>query len=417
MKKYFILLGVLLITLFFSRSSFASTTQVDALIEKLIEKNILTVEEGRDLKGEIAADEKTSKEGGLTQGLPSWVQDMKLKGDFRVRHEYSKRNDSTDQERNRGRIRYRLGIETKVNDKVKVGAGLASDGGTPRSTNRTFTDAFAKASVNLDYAYAEYTPFEYLTLQGGKMPKMPFWEPADLLWDTDLTPEGAAAILNYKVNDSTSIFGTIAPLVLDEITTDTSDPFLLVAQGGLGFKYGEKADAMVAATWYAFENGGKELLDSRSSPATNTVTGGRYDFSYDSIEIGTELGWNDPLSNLLPVTVHRVALIGQFIHNPDPSDDNNGWLAGAYFGDKKVGGQGQWKVTGAYRYLGKDAWYDSFPDGDFYGGATDVRGFKGALEIGLAKNVSFGINYYQTERIIAAKAQEVVIQSDLNFKF
>src|SRR5262245_16905689 len=192
MKKLIALLGALVVSFSFTSYSFATATQVDALIEKLIEKDILTEEEGRELKNEIASDEKMIREEGYKQGLPTWVQDMKLKGDFRLRHEYSKRNDSTDIERDRGRIRYRLGIETKVNDKVKVGAGIASDGGNPRSTNRTFQDTFSKSNVQLDYAYAEYTPWEYLTMQGGKMPKMPFWEPADLLWDTDITPEGAA---------------------------------------------------------------------------------------------------------------------------------------------------------------------------------------------------------------------------------
>ncbi len=395
----------------------AAVTQVDSLLDALVEKGYFTEAEAREIKGDIVADEKVLREDGFKQSLPSWVTEMKLKGDFRLRYEYSNRNDSTDIARSRGRIRYRLGIETKPNDKVKVGFGIASDGGNPRSTNRTFTDDFTKSNIILDYAYAEYVPNDLWILQGGKMPKMPFWQVSDLLWDTDITPEGGAITANVKLSDAAKVFATVAPMVLDESSTDVSDPYMLVAQGGIELKAGEKADAKVAGTWYYMTNLGKELLDNRSSPTTNTVVGGRYAYHYDSIGADFEAGINNPLEDVLPIAIPRVALIGQFIHNPDPADNNNGWLAGAYFGDKKVNGPGQWKVTGAYRYLQTDAWLDAWPDSDFYGGATDVKGFEGILEVGLAKNVTWGLDFYSSRRIVAAKAQEVVVQSDINFRF
>lgn len=86
-------------------------------------------------------------------------------------------------------------------------------------------------------------------------------------------------------------------------------------------------------------------------------------------------------------------------------------------GDKKVSGPGQWQIKGAYRSLGRDAWLDAFPDSDFYGGATDVKGYEGIFEYGLNKNVSFGLDYYRSKRIVAVKAPESVLQTDINFKF
>ena len=86
-------------------------------------------------------------------------------------------------------------------------------------------------------------------------------------------------------------------------------------------------------------------------------------------------------------------------------------------GNSKVGGKGQWKITGSYRFLGMDAWLDALPDSDFYGGATDVKGYEGILEYGIAKNIIFTIDYYRTQRIKTAKAPETVLQTDINFKF
>ena len=91
--------------------------------------------------------------------------------------------------------------------------------------------------------------------------------------------------------------------------------------------------------------------------------------------------------------------------------------AGGYMGDRKVTGPKQWKITGTYRYLGKDAWLDALPDSDFYGGATDVRGYETIFEYGLAKNVWVSIDYYRSERIKTTKAPETVLETDLNFKF
>ncbi|MBI5024476.1 MAG: putative porin [Candidatus Omnitrophica bacterium] len=397
---------------------FASTS-VDALMAKLVEKGILTDKEVRDLKEEIASDEKLIREEGYKQGLPAWIQNTNIKGDFRLRHEYSKRNDSSDQDRSRGRIRYRLGFETKINDQTRVAAGLASNGGNPRSTNQTFTDAFAKSAINLDYAYAEFKPYSWLALTGGKM-KIPFWEAGDLLWDTDITPEGGAINLNMNTLPNLMTFFNMGVFILDESAADQTDPYFFVFEPGVQLKTSdEKADLKLALAYYSFSHGApKSMLDNRSSPTTNSVTGGRYDFKYDSFNPNVEFGINNLFESFhLPIPIPRIAVFGEYVNNPAPNDNNTGWLAGAYMGDKKVSGPGQWQVKGSYRSLGKDAWLDAFPDSDFYGGATDVKGYETIFEYGLNKNASIALDYYRTQRIKAEKAVETVLQTDFNFKF
>ena len=140
-------------------------------------------------------------------------------------------------------------------------------------------------------------------------------------------------------------------------------------------------------------------------------------FKYDAFAAGGELRVNDPFGEGFPIYIPRIGLIGEYINNPDPDDEHVGWLAGAYFGNSKVSGKGQWKITGTYRYLGRDAWLDVLPDSDFYGGATDVKGYEAILEIGLTKNIIWVLDYYRSDRISATKAPESVLQTDLNFKF
>ena len=118
MKRFIGLLVLGLIWFGGAPPSFAASTSVDSLIRKLVDKGILTEKEALELKGEIASDEKLIHEEGFKQSLPSWIQDVKLKGDFRLRYQYERKETDADA-RERGRIRYRLGIETKINEKLQ----------------------------------------------------------------------------------------------------------------------------------------------------------------------------------------------------------------------------------------------------------------------------------------------------------
>ncbi len=76
MKKIILVIG--LIYLLFGSVSFAATTQVDALIGKLVEKGILSRQESIQLKSEIVEDEKLKAE----ENLPPWVKDTNISYKF-----------------------------------------------------------------------------------------------------------------------------------------------------------------------------------------------------------------------------------------------------------------------------------------------------------------------------------------------
>ena len=202
MRKSFIGLLIFgIIGLWSAGPSPATSTSVDALINKLVDKGILTKKEAEEVENEIIADEKMIREDGFKQSLPPWIHNAKLKGDFRLRYQYERKETDADA-RLRGRIRYRLGLETKVNDQINVGLGIASGADDPRSTNQTFTDTFEHPDVRMDLAYAEYKPMDSLKLIGGIFPRSDYlWAPTDLLWDGDINPQGGSAHWEKKLND------------------------------------------------------------------------------------------------------------------------------------------------------------------------------------------------------------------------
>jgi hypothetical protein len=414
----------------------AATTQVDSLIKKLIDKGVLTQEEGEQLKGEVAYDEKTLREENVKKDTPEWVQNFKLGGDFRVRVQDERRESGTSApqgDRVRGRIRARLNAEAKVNDKAKVVVGIASDGGTnaagnnPRSNNYTFSSyntstPFSKPWVVLNKAYGQYMVDDRTTLTAGKMDN-PIWEPMEFLWDSDITPEGGALQFKKKFNDKIDWFATGAFFSLGEFNPSTSDPFMYVGQFGAIAKPTEKMDAKAAFTYTGFSNikNGFSGGNANNTNGTNTVQTGTTALKYDyTAPMGSlEIGFNDPLGEDAPIYIPRLGFFGEYTMNPSPDDKNAAWMAGTYVGNSKVNGWKTWKATAAYKYLAKDSWLDIFPDSDFYGGATGTKGIESILEVGLAKNMSFVIDYYNTRRIgsTVAKAPEHVVQYDLNWKF
>lgn len=399
--------------------SFAAATQVDSLIEKLVEKGILDKSEARNLKMEIAEDAKVIQEDAAKAVVPDWVKNTKVKGDVRLRYQYERRENDTES-RTRGRLRFRLGIENNPIKEVKVGVGLATAevGSTTddaRSTNMTFTDGFRRGDIRLDYAFAEYQPAPWAKVIGGKFVKSDYlWTTSDMLWDSDINPAGASVHLEHKVVEPLTAFMNAGSWVIDENNkTDRTDPFVVYSQGGVKYKEGV-LDAALTGQYYGF-NGVKGItVDGTSS--SNTLTGSVLKYDYDSIGASAEVGVKKPAESL---PIERIAIFGDYIQNVDlyKDDEGKGFAFGAKIGDEKVGGPKQWQLKYQFTNLGKDAFVDAFPDSDRLGGATDVRGHEWELTIGLAKNISLGFDYYQDQRIKATKNPQRIAQADLNIKF
>jgi len=163
-----------------------------------------------------------------------------------------------------------------------------------------------------------------------------------------------------------------------------------------------------------FSHNTKELSRVRSFTVSQR-TGGKYTYNYSAINWGGEVGFNKPFGTPL---IPYFGIMGGYIHNPDPSQDNDGYLPCGLF-DRLSGLKRafDWSLEYTFRRIEKDTWLDFLPDASFYSGKTNVMGHRVKLALGITKNVILGINYYNTWAVSGLSSDENVIQGDLTFKF
>ena len=401
-------LAVVLFLLSIVATEVTYASEIDILVDKLVEKGILTRDEAQQIITETREETRKKVETGTHEGLPEWIQKIKIKGDFRLRYQgENKESDKAD--RHRGRYRLRVGVGAKVIDTVKVDFGLASGGDDPRSTNQSMANTFETPDIRINYAQAQWDPIPWLTLKGGKMNgiKNCIGYTSDLLWDSDINPEGASVQLHHKISD-VELFLNTGFWILDEWSDDSSDPYMVVVQQGFKYKFGDKAHIRLACAYYSFDEVEGYMLDH--SAGTNTLHGGVFKYDYDAINPSIEIGITEPFGESIPVP--SLSVFGEYVYNGDPDDEDSGYLAGIKFGSEKVKKAFDWQVKYMYRHLEKDAWLDTFPDSNAYGGKTDVEGHEAILEIGIGKNMTLGLDYYSMERILGDEKNTSLWQVD-----
>jgi len=437
MKKRF-LIFVMMCLAFAGLNAQAGAAEVDILINKLLEKKVITQDEATQLISDmqqegarendaiktVVAEAAKEEAKNNKQVLPKWVENMTLAGDLRVRYQTQDVDGDDKDARNRLRLRLRPTLETKINDKWKLGFGLATGGDDPISTNQTLENEFQTPDIRLDYAYAQYAPNKTFKIMAGKL-KNPLYTTKDLMWDSDARPDGLAAAFNFKASEKIGFSVTPAYFVLDENKNSKDDPAMIVFQPGMTWKINDKISLKLAGAYYDFQNvKGSDMSDH--SQGTNSIIEidntpeDEEDDDY-SIEWMYELDSTalDAQLDFKPGTfIKYVSLFGEYVKS-DADTNNTGWLAGITFGDEKVSEFGNWQVTYNYRNLEKDAWVDWLPDSDFYDGETGVEGNEFEVTFGLSKNVTFGIDYYSSKHNIDDPSDDnlSLIQADLVIKF
>jgi hypothetical protein len=334
---------------------------------------------------------------------------------------------TTTAKRERARLRFRLGGEADLVNGWKGFWRLDSAGSSalddPRSSNATFEKTSSAKAISVGQAYMTYSPINEATLIMGKMERgLAIWTPDDLLWDSDINPEGAALALTTNFGTGLSGWLNVGYFILGEMSAG-ADPTMLSIQPGVNWDIAENMEFKSSVNYYK-TNSLKNLISTGivGSGVTNTYsTAGGYKhwlYDYDSWGFSAQLGINLQEDAEVNEIINYVALFGDYIQNPDPDEQNTGYLVGTFFGDKSVKEKGQWQVTALYRSLGKDAWPDFLNDSDFLGGITDAKGYELILSYGLAKNVTLALDYYLSETDKAAtKLEQSLLQVDVVMKF
>ena len=325
----------------------------------------------------VAALVLSSSLSALEQ-LPSF----KFKNDFRVRYQHQ--NQESSESRSRLRYRLRLSTAATLSEQTQVKVRLASGSEDPRSTNNTVDDSFSKSDLRLDYSYIEHTLSPDVHVLAGKM-KNPLWRPVDMLWDTDISPDGAALSYSAKFSGY-SIFLTSAFFVLDELKEE-EDPYLFAVQSGL-----KRGRLTLAGSLYHAGNGSS----SESSVLNTDIT---------ALVLTTQLKGA------------KITPFAELVINTEESEANKGGVIGAKFGKSSLKQKGDWKVKANYRYLQSNAWLDTLPDSDAYSGNTNSHGLELSVAYGLSRFSSLVLDVYSMDVISGESDNQLLVQLDLKTKF
>ena len=370
----------------------------DAIIDKLVEKGILTVKEAQDLRDE--ADKNFSTAIASKIGMADWVQALKFSGDFRGRFEGFYAHSPLFMDRDRLRYRLRFNVVAQLMDDFEAGfrlmsgeAASGSTGGDPISGNTTFQDNAAKKFVYLDLAYGKWTPFKGPSLTGGvTIGKMenPFVID-DMVFDPDYTPEGIAAQLAWGINDKHSLKFNGGWFILDERGSTLQDPFLFGGQIRWDAAWNAKWSSTVGLTALGMESAGN--LTTASVPNQNRGNARLADttlaYPHNPIILDAAVTYNlDSFpfyTGPFPIRVN-----GEYMNNPaaPQSADNYAYNIGVTFG--KSGKRKTWELGYTYKWLGADAQWEELVDSDFgalYGAANSPANSGSGIGYGAGTNV------------------------------
>ena len=408
------LTGVSLTGLVLAMSAPASAAVDAKLLEMLRANGSINQAQYNELQTDLAKETKEqADQKAQAQRMSSfeqkvaWAAKTQVKGDVRLRYEDvnvdspNSRSGNQDRERVRARVGFYSEINPQVDAGVRIATGSSADG---RSTNQSLDNYFDKKQLWVDLAYLDWHPtaIPNLHLIGGKMAQ-PWVSMGDIIWDSDLNPEGVAA--TYKANvGGAELFGSAGHYMLkDNVDGDgvqfKHDAQLYHGQLGARFAPADSLKMTLGASIYGFDND-KDSAALRQFGNTTTefnlVEGfGQIDFT----------GFAIPLS-----------AYGQYVKNTESTDgEDQAWLAGL---KTKLGA---WSLDYNYRDVQRNAVVSAFTDSDFGAGYTGNRGHKFKVGYEIDKNFSVGGAYLMAKtnrsQLPNDHADVDTLQVDLEAKF
>jgi hypothetical protein len=423
----------------------AQAQSADALLDKLVDKGILSTKEANELRDETDAGFRKAYQ--VKSGMPDWVNSLKLNGDFRGRYEHFSSENDAFIDRSRFRYRLRLGLVATIKDNFEVGLRLTSSeptgsfGGDPISGNTTFQDNGSKKFVYVDLAYGKWSFVNTKSLTEsitiGKM-ENPFVF-SDMVFDGDYTPEGAGYNATFRLNDKHSFKLNAGAFVLDELGSDSKDPWMYGAQVRWDATWSTRIATTMGLAGLNMVN--ENSLTNGAVPAINRGNSrnagtGALANNYNPIVADAALTYTFvdgiPMVYAAPFPVRFT---GEYMNNLAASDRETAWAVGVTFG--KSGKKGLWEVGYRFKDLGGDAWYEEFTDSDFgayyqgtfpnsgsgagYGSGTNVRGHVVKASYTPFDALTLGITYFRTHLIDEApggsKSDMTRLQADAVWKF
>ncbi len=434
----------------------AVTNSASALINKLVEKGILTEQEAKDL---VAETNITNAPSASKWKLSNTFKNIELFGDMRFRFEYrdalnAPNSGSRQEDYYRERFRYalRAGIRGDLFDDFYYGLRLETSS-NPRSPWVTFADdsnptpgAKNSDGINIGQVYLGWRPTDWYEMTVGKMPMPLYITP--MVWDSDINPEGAVEKFKLSLSDRVDLFANFGQFIYQDTNPDyaipSSDTFMLAWQMGANMKLAKDISFKVAPVVYNYtgvgaHNNSSSLLSAPytgegfrglnygpsggflSSPfTTNTANALRFNQNGINdlliLEVPAELNWK--------VGKYGARVFGDFAYNflgddraraaataAGPSllphaytGENKAFQAGVGFGNLGlVYGQTSkkhtWEVRTYYQHVEQYALDVNLLDSDFFEGRANLEGIYSAVAYSITDGIIATIRYGYASRI------------------
>ncbi len=428
----------------------------DALLDKLVEKGILTVKEANELREET--DKNFNSALSVKTGMPEWVQALKWTAEFRGRYDgifqdpsnvgpnppaavgNPAANTYATNARDRFRYRIRFGVTGLFNDNfelgIRLGAGDPSSaapslGGSIFSPNTTFNNDAARKFIWVDLAYGRWTPTKWLDLSFGKMNNY-FWA-SEMIFDPDYNPEGAQERLTYEINDKHRVGITSGQWVIAENfsangTGVNNDAYVFVNQADWQALWSPKVSTRVGVGMYNFlhqyaissfvPGGGGTPLDSNPNVGASFINqngipaSGNGSQNFNPIFARGELTYN--LDTFPMYTgAFLVTFAAEYAYNPAAGTDTTSSLVPKYNGRGNVAynlgvqlgsakAKGNWQIAYSYKHIEAASVWHGLNDDDFgfnTRGGTDVEGHQIKAFYHPYDAMTLSLSYFITQEI------------------
>jgi hypothetical protein len=453
-----------------------------------IVKDEISKQVAEEVKPAVVADvvkEAKDEKWGVPAALPEWLSRVKVFGDVQFREQsdffghnnynqfldYNSINTAggigkladpyldTTNDRNRFRLRARLGVEGDVSPYLTAFVRLASGSLTNNaaSESQTLGQYGNRYTVGIDEAYIRWNTntvdqLSFSTANFGRMLN-PWYSPTELVFARDLTFEGVSETLRLGWgaggSDKSHVYLNLGAMPMLEVPlVNQENKWLVGAQVGTNLRFNDGNDHVrFGMAYYDFLHvtGQKNAPDSEllnySAPAFVQQGNTMFDISNEANI--------DPTVNLYALAAHfrLVDLAGNYEHNFSPkyslafsaegvrnigynlaqiealsgetmpTNEDTGYVAEVSFGSPVVDRLGTWRAAVNYRYVKRDAVLDAWTDADFHEGGTNTDGYTIWVAFGLAKNTSIRVRYMSANEIDGATYADDILQIDLNARF
>jgi hypothetical protein len=420
----------------------AQSQSADALINKLLEKGVLTEKEAQDLKIESG---QTNLVSASKWRLSDSIKSITLFGDARFRYEYRGAENApgsggTGNSYNRERFRYalRLGLRGDLFDNFYYGLRVETST-NPRSPWVTFGDDTASTpsaktsdGIGIGQIYVGWKPTDWFEITVGKMP-MPLYT-TPMLWDSDINPEGAVEKFKFTVAN-VDLFANFGQFLYQDTNPDhglpSSDTFLMAWQVGAKVNLAKDMSFKIAPVLYSYTGVGASsglnvpFTGQGDTNGLNTSAGARFNQSgiNDLLVLETPVEFNFKVGN------YNARFFGDFAYNFDGDSraraaataanlpqaytgENKAYQAGFGFGNfgpvygptsglvyGSTSKKNTWEARAYYQHVEQYAADVNLLDSDFFEGRGNLAGVYAAFAYSITDAIIGTFRYGYAQRI------------------